>query len=502
MTTPMVALPTTSASPPRRPSHSGTIVLPGTSLEVPGYLVPLAFLYAGAGTLLGWRFGRPLVRSTNALQTAEADFRFGLARAREHSEAIALMQGEAMERAGARARFARILREWHRQSVAFMGIVGFSTGYSALLPVFPLLIAAPQYIAGVMSLGMLMQAAQAFQKLTTALSWPIDNLGDIARTRASADRVISLWEDMRKLDRDARQHDGHRILLQNGPSARLVIEDLCIAEPNGRILVEGFNCRVNRGERLLVTGDPAVTSSLFKVIGGLWPWGSGSVVVPEDGASVFMPQRPFLPEGRLRAALCYPRPETAWPTAEIEHALECAGIAWLAPRLNEPDNWEAVLPPRAQQRLGFARVLLQRPAWIFMEEATDAFDPRSEQMILEMLHRELPSSGMLTISFHAGAGCTAPPQDRAEPLARGEIPLRATRPATHRSSLKTRRQPAAFDTLAKTPGGRGLGAITPEKPARVTLEGKQLRSSIGTARDILLEGIHVLERMVVRARSP
>ena len=381
---------------------SGSIVVPGTSIEVPGYLVPLAFLYAGIGTVLGWRFGRPLVRSTNALQTAEADFRFGLARAREHSEAIALMQGEAMERSGARERFARILREWHRQSVAYVGIVGFSTGYSALLPVFPLLIAAPQYIAGVMSLGVLMQAAQAFQKLTTALSWPIDNLGDIARTRASADRVISLWEDMRRLDRDARQHDGHRILLQNGPSARLQIEDLCIAEPNGRVLVEGLDCRVNRGERVLVTGDPAVTSSLFKVIGGLWPWGSGRVVVPDDGAALFMPQRPFLPEGRLRAALCYPRPETASPTALIEHALECAGIAWLSPRLDEPDNWEAVLPLRAQQRLGFARVLLQQPAWIFMEEATDAFDPRSEHLILEMLHRELPNSGMLTISFHAG----------------------------------------------------------------------------------------------------
>ena len=381
---------------------SGSIRLPGTAIEIPGYLVPLAFLYAGVGTLLGWRFGKPLVSSTNALQTAEADFRFGLARMREHSEAIAMMQGEPMERAGARERFGRILREWHRQSVAYMGIVGFSTGYSALLPVFPLLIAAPQYIAGVMSLGVLMQAAQAFQKLTTALSWPIDNLGDIARTRASADRVISLWEDMRRLDRDARQHDGHRILVENGPSARLVIEKLCIAEPDGRILLEELDCKVGRGERVLVTGDPAVTGSLFKVIGGLWPWGTGHVVVPDDGAAVFMPQRPFLPEGKLRAALCYPRAENAWTTAQITHALECAGIAWLTPRLDETDNWEAVLPLRAQQRLGFARVLLQQPGWVFMEEATDAFDPRSEQLILEMLHRELPNSGMLTISFHAG----------------------------------------------------------------------------------------------------
>ena len=381
---------------------SGSISVPGTTIDVPGYLVYLAFLYAGAGTLLGWRFGRPLVRSTNALQTAEADFRFGLARLREHSEAIALMQGEPLERAGARERFGHILREWQRQSRAYVGIVGFSTGYSALLPVFPLLIAAPGYIAGLMSLGVLMQAAQAFQKLTSALSWPIDNLGDMARTRASADRVVSLWEDMRRLDRDARQHDGHRILMQVGPSSRLLIEDLCIAEPGGLVLIENINCHMNRGERVLIAGDPAVTSSLFKVIGGLWPWGSGRVMVPDDGGALFMPQRPFLPDGSLRAALCYPHPETTWSTALIRHALECSGIAWLAPRLDESDNWDGVLPLRAQQRLGFARVLLQRPTWLFMEEATDAFDPRSEQLILEMLHRELPDTGMLTISFHTG----------------------------------------------------------------------------------------------------
>jgi putative ATP-binding cassette transporter len=381
---------------------SGSLQLPGMEIAIPGYLVPLAFLYAGVGALLGWSFGQPLVRATNALQTAEADFRFGLARAREHSEAIALMHGEAMERTGTRQRFSRILRDWHRQSRAYMGIVGFSTGYGALLPVFPIMVAAPQYILGMMSLGLLMQAAQAFQKLTSALSWPIDSLGEIARTRASAERVLSLWEDMQRMDRDAREPDSHRIELKQGASSRLVVDALSIADPSGQILLEDFSCRIDRGERVLVTGDPAVTSSLFKVIGGLWPWGTGHVQLPSREAVFFMPQRPFLPEGTLRASICYPRAPDAFATAQIARALECAGVAWLTPRLDDEENWEQVLPLRAQQRLGFARALLQRPQWLFMEEATDAFDPRSEQRILEMLHRELPDSGMLTISFHPG----------------------------------------------------------------------------------------------------
>lgn len=384
-------------------SVSGAIIVPGTGgVQMKGYMVPLAFVYAALGSAFGWMIGHPLVRATNALQTAEATFRFGLSRARENTEAIALMRGESLERAGSTMRFGQIVREWNRQSLAYMGLVSFGAGYGALLPVLPILVAAPQYISGAMSLGVLMQAAQAFQRLTSALSWPVDNIGEIARCRASADRVLSLYEDMRQLDADTKATEGPRISLDRSERARLMIEDLCIAEPSGRILLEHFSVEIRRGERVMITGDSAVTGCLFKVIGGLWPWGSGRVRLPADGRILFIAQRPFLPEGVLRETLCYPHPPDAFPDASIRHALECAGLAWLAPRMDDRDNWEQVLPQRAQQRIGFARVLLQRPAWVFLEEATDAFDPKGEQLIFEMLRRELPNAALLNISFHPG----------------------------------------------------------------------------------------------------
>ena len=383
-------------------SVSGSIVLPGTDMHVPGYMVPLAFLYAAIGSVLGWVFGRPLVRTTNALQSAEATFRFGLSRDRERTEAIALMHGEPLERAGSETRFRQVVRDWNRQSLAYLGLVSFSTGYGTLLPVFPILVAAPQYIAGAMTLGVLMQAAQAFQRLTSALSWPVDSIGEIARCRASADRVLSLWEDLQRLDEQVSATDTPRVTFERSERGHLVIEDLCIAEPSGLILLEHLNADIRRGERVLVTGDPAATSSFFKVIGGLWPWGSGRVVLPGDGGLMFVPQRPFLPVGTLRAALCYPRQPDAFPDAEVQHALECTGLVWLVPRLDEADNWEQSLPLRAQQRLGFARVLLHRPAWVFTEEATNAFDPHGERLILGALHQELPGATLLTISAHPG----------------------------------------------------------------------------------------------------
>lgn len=384
-------------------SVSGAVALPGTQVRVPGYMVPLAFLYAGLGSIIGWLVARPLTWTTNALQIAEATFRFGLSRARENSEAIALMQGEPLERSGSTTKFKEIIRSWNRQSLAYMGLVAFGTAYGSLLPVFPLLVAAPQYIQGVMTLGTLMQAAEAFQRLTGSLSWPVDNAGEIARCSASATRVLSLYEDLRELDTMPHKTPTQpAIVLLRSEFARIVFEDLCIAEQSGRILIENLNENIRRGERILITGDPMITGSLFKIIGGLWPWGCGRVLLPTTGHMMFASQRPFLPEGTLRDALCYPNPPNYYALSAIRHVLEYAGLTRLAPRLLEHANWDQVLPQRTRQRLGVARILLHRPGWILMDEATNSFDPKGERLIIEMLIRKLPNSTLLNISFHPG----------------------------------------------------------------------------------------------------
>lgn len=383
-------------------SISGSIVVPGTEVTVPGYLVPLAFLYAAVGSALGWLLGRPLVSTTNALQSAEATFRFGLSRAREHSESIALLQGEPRERVGSDVRFRTIVHDWDRQSMAYMGLVAFSTAYGALLPVFPVLVAAPQYIAGVMSLGVLMQAAQAFQSLTSALSWPVNNVGEIARCRASADRVLSLHEDLSRLDREAANVVGPRLLVERSGRGELRLEGVALAESDGSALLDPVDAVVGRGERVAIRSEPAVTGPLFRALGGLWPWGAGRIVLPADGEIDYMPQRPFLPQGPLSEALSYPRAPDSFRPADLRKALEVAGIGWLADRLDEDDDWEQALPLHAQQRLAFARVLLHRPAWVLMEEATDGFDGEGEREMLELLRRELPGTSIVAIRYRNG----------------------------------------------------------------------------------------------------
>jgi vitamin B12/bleomycin/antimicrobial peptide transport system ATP-binding/permease protein len=152
----------------------------------------------------------------------------------------------------------------------------------------------------------------------------------------------------------------------------------------------------------LIAGDPAVTSALFKAVAGLWPWASGVIELPRQQSLAFLPQRPFLPHGTLRALLSYPAADSAFTDAQLHFALECAGVAWLAPRLDDSDVWDRMLPLRTQQRLAFARLLLQKPCWIFIEEATDALDIEGEQDLMEMLQRELSNACIITISFHPG----------------------------------------------------------------------------------------------------
>jgi putative ATP-binding cassette transporter len=383
-------------------SVSGSATLPGTSISIPGYMVLMAFLYAGVGSVFGLMLGRPLIRATNHLQTVEANLRFGLARMREHSEAIALTHGGTSERRHAGRLFADVGLGWNRQTLAYLGIVSFSTGYGTLLPVFPILIAAPQYVAGIMTLGLLMQAAQAFQRLTSALSWPIDNLGEIARCRASVYRIITFCEGMNRLEREAGENGNgvNRIELHRTNKAELEMRHLCLDNAAGQPLLAGFNFTVRQGEHILVTGDPSVTGALFKAIAGLWPWGRGEVFLPTGRDIVFVAQRPYLHTGTLRAVLTYPHPDAQYEESTLHWALECVGIGWLQSRLGDSEDWARVLPLRTQQRLDIARLFLQQPQWVFIEEAADAFDAKDESAVLELLQRELPNTTLINISRH------------------------------------------------------------------------------------------------------
>jgi len=380
-------------------SHSGVVTLDLGVVRLPihGHLVWIAILYAALASWLGWLVSRPLTGATNARQSAEANFRAGLLEAQENSQAIALIHAEGCERIHFRELFQKLRMVWDSQTSAWRNIVMFGDGYAVLSTAFPILISAPRYILGQITLGALMQSAQAFQHMASALSWPVNNLGGIAEWRASVERILSLLKGLDDVDEELDMSD-HCIQVNRSDQPILAFRDLAIAKYDGRVLAKDINMEIGRGEHVLVNGNAFIGAKLFQAIAGIRPWGSGVIELPSQGRLFFMPPRPHLPTGTLRNAICYPSSRRVFSQEQIEQALRLAGLGHLIEQLDQRDNWGNSLARAEQQRLGMVRLLLNRPQWIFLQEAFDSLEPEDEEQMLKLICEQLPDATLLTIS--------------------------------------------------------------------------------------------------------
>jgi putative ATP-binding cassette transporter len=368
-----------------------------TSFYLPGHLVWAALLYAGAGATIATLLGQPLVRAANRRQREEANFRFGLVHARETALTIALRQGEGEERTSLWERFGNVVNAWNRQTRALGNLFMFSSSWSVLSQAFPILVAAPRYIGGEITLGVLMQTSQAFQQMIAALAWPIDNIPKLAEWRASVERVLGLHDALGELAEQVEPGRRPTITVEAVNEPVLRFRDVAVTGPKGEACMEGFSAVIERGERVLLSGDPGSAVILFRVVGGLWPWGRGRVELPRDASIFFMPRRPHIPSGSLRAVVTYPPKARRPDDAAIETALRRVGLGRLVPRLDEVAKWDEVLTIGEAQRLGFARLLLHRPQWIVMREATSGLDAPEAIGLLRLLQQEFPEATVVTI---------------------------------------------------------------------------------------------------------
>ncbi|MCI0653807.1 MAG: ABC transporter ATP-binding protein/permease, partial [Methylococcaceae bacterium] len=273
----------------------------------------------------------------------------------------------------------------------------FNSGYSVLSLAFPVLVTAPRYVLGSITLGALTQSVQAFQHMVAALSWPVNSMAEIAQWRASVERVLSLVKALDDLEQEMARPDKKRIALEKPPYSALRFHDLCISQLDGEIIVSGIDDEIKAGERVLVSGDTATAAKLFKAIAGLWPWGCGRIELPDQESMFFMPPRPYLPDGTLRSAICYPAGPETFSDPAIQELLEVVGLEVFKEELDQSDSWEKALTREQQQRLGLVRLLLVRPKWILFQEAFDSLDPEGEQKMLGLISQYLPGAAMLTI---------------------------------------------------------------------------------------------------------
>jgi len=366
-------------------------------VEIPGFMVLAAVGYSAvmSGSML--LFGGPLIGRIEAKNAAEAQLRTELGRVRENAESIALIGGEADETQGLRATLSALVAAWMRQISQLARMTWLAGANWAVAPVFPLLMEAPNYLSGNLSLGSLMQTAAAFAQVQVALNWLFDNYPRIAEWLASAGRVTQLWAAFGHLDASVGTDKSDRIVVDDSPDDRLRLEGLSVAQYNGRVMIDEADTVIEPGDRVLLTGESGSgKSTLIRAIAGLWPWGSGRVLLPPGRSVAFLPQRTYIPHGTLRSVLQYPKVHEAVPDKVLVAALERCGLHGLVKRLDEDDRWDKQLSGGEQQRIGFARLLVQRPGLVIMDEATAALDTHSQESMMMLFQDEL--SGTMVIS--------------------------------------------------------------------------------------------------------
>jgi len=364
---------------------------------IPGLMMWVAIGYALVSMYLTHWVGHPLVGINFDRLRFEADFRYSLVRFRDHIEAVALARGQAVERRSAMGRFNEVIGNWWELITKQRNLTLLTSGIGQANGLVPLLVAAPAFFAGRMTLGGVTQTGIAYGQVSGALSWFVDAYQEIAAWRASIERLATFRELLDDTRTEIERPDTIRVEPIADEALRLV--DLSLARPDGTVLAAGLNATVTGGDRVAVLGPPGgVKTTLFRAIAGIWPFGHGHIELATSARAHFLASQPYLPLGTLRDAVSYPAHAGTFPDAAICEVLELFDLHALADRLDKVEQWDQQLSGDEQQRLMFARAVLHAPTWLVTDDATAALDEAAERRVYEMLERRLPQATVVSIT--------------------------------------------------------------------------------------------------------
>jgi putative ATP-binding cassette transporter len=370
-----------------------------TQIAIPGFLVIAAILYASIASGAMLLIGRHFVSISEGKNQSEAEFRYVLTRLRENGESIALSQGEEEERAGVDRSLRKVLLSWRSICYQYMKTTMVSSVSSYIAPVLPIILCAPKFLDGSMTLGQVMQAASAFTIVQGAFNWLVDNYPRLADWTASARRAASLMVSLDALERAERGDGLGRISrTTEGEGAAIHLRDLSVMLDDGTAVLDETDIKIMPGERVLVAGESGTgKSTLVRAIAGLWPWGDGLIEIKKDAKLMLLPQRPYIPIGTLRRAATYPDPADSRSVKEVAQAFRHVGLAHLVERIEDEAPWDQTLSGGEKQRLAFARIFLHEPDIIVLDEATAALDPESQDKLMALLSRQPETTTLVSV---------------------------------------------------------------------------------------------------------
>src|SRR3954454_18205575 len=381
-------------------SVGGSLTVPfgGSNITIPGYLVIAVLIYCLIISGLMMVIARSFVPTAERKNQVEAEFRFALTRVREYGESIAILGGEKEERAGLDALLHKVITTWAKMAGQYMRTMFVSHGNFVIASVIPVILCAPKYLSGEMTLGTVMQASAAFIQVQYAFNWIVDNYPRLAEWTASARRASNLLVAIDGLNHIEDSEVG-AIGRGEDDNAAIRLKDVSVALSDGTVVVDDADVTVELGERVLVQGESGTgKSTLVRAIAGLWPWGEGEITLRPGAKMFLMPQKPYIPLGTLRRAATYPQHADDFEDEEIADALKAVGLEHLVEKIDDKDaKWDRTLSGGEQQRLAFARLFLHKPDIVVMDEATSALDPDSQTMLMNLVKERLPETAIVSV---------------------------------------------------------------------------------------------------------
>ncbi|MFD4839316.1 ABC transporter ATP-binding protein/permease [Achromobacter sp. NPDC058515] len=372
---------------------SGPLAVAG--VEIPRAMVFMVYLYVIVATWFAFKIGRPLIKLNFLSERLTANFRYALVRLRENAENVAFYQGEEVERATLWTRFTSYIANLWARVYRGLKFDGFNLSVSQVAVVFPFILQAPRFFSGAIKLGDVMQTSQAFGQVQDSLSFFRSSYDTFAQYRATLDRLNGF------LDANEAARALPSVQTQARPDA-MEIDALNVSRPDGTRLLRDLNLRLLPGQALLIKGPSGSgKTTLLRALAGLWPYAQGTVRRPQGASALFLSQRPYLPLGDLRGAVAYPGLAQPEDDARLADALRQVNLGHLAGRLDEVQDWSRILSIGEQQRVAFARALYNRPAIVFLDEATSATDEGLEHALYSLLRAALPDSMLVSVGHRS-----------------------------------------------------------------------------------------------------
>ena len=363
-------------------------------IEIPRAMVYLVFAYVIFTTLIAFWLGKPLIRLNFANEKLNANYRYSLIRVKEYAESIAFYAGEKVEKNRLYKQFRTVIDNMWDIVFRALKFSGFNLVVSQISVVFPLLIQVGRYFEKQIKLGDLMQTLQVFGKLHSNLSFFRNTYDSFAEYKATLDRLTGFHYSVEAAQKQSKTD------ITDHPMD-VIFQHLSVKSPMGKILIKDLNLTLTQGHSLLIQGQSGVgKTTLLRTIAGLWSYAEGKIFCPQHN-TLFLSQRPYLPQGNLLTALYYPDTTENVDLAKITRVLEQVQLAHLQDRLEQEQDWSRILSLGEQQRLAFARLLLHKPKVAFLDEASASLDEGMEHAMYRLISEELPNTTIISVGHRS-----------------------------------------------------------------------------------------------------